>query len=128
EIADAVMADLAVALQPGKARQRLGQWNRAAPMQQIKIDAVGPEPLQATLACFDDPLLRGVVRQYLADDEQPLAQPGAGLGNDLLGSTAAVHLGRVDQGQAEIDPELDRGRLVGGAAAVLAHMPGALAK
>ncbi len=97
-------------------------------MQQVKIDPVGLEPLQAALAGLDHALLRGVVRQHLADDEQPVAMPGDGAADDLLGGAAAVHLGRVDQIHAEVDAELQGGLLVGGAAAVLAHMPGAEAE
>ena len=40
----------------------------------------------------------------------------------------AVHLGRVDQGHAEIEAEPQRRDLVGGAAPVVAHVPGALAE
>ena len=54
--------------------------------------------------------------------------PCGGAGDDLLGAAAAIHLGGVDQGHAEIDPEPHRRRLVGGAAPVLAHMPGPLAE
>src|SRR5271166_3870693 len=54
EIADPVMADLTVALEPLKALQGLGERHRAAPMQQVKIDPVGGEPLEAALAGGDD--------------------------------------------------------------------------
>ena len=52
-------------------------------------------------------------------------RPCDGLGDDLLGAAVAVHLGGVDQSHAELDAEPHRGCLLGGAAAVLAHVPGA---
>src|SRR2546423_15016920 len=60
-------------------------------MQQVKVNAVGLEPFEAALAGVDDPLLRGVVRQHLADDEQPVASALSGLGNNFL---AGPHLRR----------------------------------
>src|SRR4029077_17215343 len=97
-------------------------------MQEIKIDMIGLEALQAALAGVDHALLRGVVGQYLADDEEALAGAGGGARDDLLGGAVAVHLGGVDEGHAEFDAELQGGLLVGGAAALLAHMPSAQAK
>jgi hypothetical protein len=55
------MADLAIALQPREARQRVGERHRAAPVQEIKVDPVGLEPLEAALASLDRAALRGVV-------------------------------------------------------------------
>jgi hypothetical protein len=128
EIADPVMADLAVAQQPPKAGERISQGHRAAPVQEVEIDVVGLEPLQTALAGFDDTVPRSVVGQHLADDEEAVAQPARGLGNDLLGGAIAVHFRGVDQGQAELDSEPDRRRLFLRAAAVLAHVPSALAE
>ena len=95
-------------------------------MQQVQIEPVGLEPLQAALASVDDAVARGVVRQHLADDEQLVALPCRGFPDNLLGAAAAIHLGRVDQGHPELDAELQRRGLLSAAAAVLAHMPGAL--
>ena len=69
EIADPVVADLAVALQLVERGERFGERVRAAPVQEVKIDAVGLEAFEAALASLDRAALRGVVGQYLADDE-----------------------------------------------------------
>src|SRR4051812_33560032 len=39
EVADAVMADFAVALQPLEPGKRVGERHRTAPMQQVQVDA-----------------------------------------------------------------------------------------
>ena len=55
-------ADLAAALQLLKAGQRLGERNRAAPVQEIKVDPVSGEAPEAALACGHDAGARGVAR------------------------------------------------------------------
>ena len=55
EIADTVVADLAVACEPLEALERLGERDRAAPMQQVEVDPVGTEPFEAALARCDHP-------------------------------------------------------------------------
>ena len=50
EVADAEVSDPAVMAQFREPFQRLLQRYRAAPMQQIQIDAVGPQATQAALA------------------------------------------------------------------------------
>ena len=97
-------------------------------MQQIKIDAVGLEPLQAPLAGGDGPGAGRILGQHLADDEAFVAPPGHRLGDHLLGAAIAVHLGGVDQRHAEIEPELQRRHLVLARPPAFAHMPGALAE
>ena len=69
------------------------------------------------------PLARGIVRIDLADEIDLVAPAGDGLGHDLLGAALAVHLGGVDQVQAEIEAELQRLGLGGPIRAALAHVP-----
>src|SRR5215471_932332 len=69
EIADPVVTDLAVALQLQKALEGLGEGNGTAPVQQVKIDAVGGEPLQAALARSNHPAARAIVRIDFADNK-----------------------------------------------------------
>src|SRR3984893_6244630 len=121
-----MMADLAVALETLEAFQGLGERDRAAPMQQIEVDPVGGEPFEAALAGGDHTGARGIVGVDFADNEQLIAHALGGTGDDLLSAPAAVHLGSVDQGHAETDPEPQRRRFLGGAAPVLAHVPGSL--
>src|SRR5262249_54442085 len=84
--------------------------------------------LQAALAGGDRAGARGVVRIDLADDEQAFAPAADCLGDRLLGAALAVHLRRVDQRDAEVEPELDGGNLGGPLRTAPAHAPGAEAQ
>jgi hypothetical protein len=86
EIADPVTADLAVALETQEPLQRLDKRDRAAPMQKVKVDPVGAEPLQAALAGLDDAGARSVVRIDLGYNEEPVAHAGGRLPHHLLGA------------------------------------------
>ena len=75
--------------------------------------------------------------QPVEGDTLTILNPGTGelvghggdrLGDHLLGAARTVHLGGIDQGHAELDPEPHRGRLFRGSTAVLAHVPGSLAE
>jgi len=48
------------------------------------------------------------------------------LGHDALGAAVAVHLGRVDVGQPELQAETKRSDLLSLRSAALTHVPGAL--
>jgi hypothetical protein len=95
-------------------------------MQQVKVDPVSGEPLEAALASGDNAGARAVVWIDLADDEELVSKAMGGSGDDLFGASAAIHLGCVDQGHAEIDAEPQRHSLFGGMAPVLSHVPGSL--
>jgi hypothetical protein len=58
----------------------------------------------------------------------PARRPLIRFGNDQFGAAAAVHLGRVDQRQAELDSGLKGGDFGGEPAAVFPHAPGPLAE
>ncbi len=125
EVAHAPGVDLAVLLQGLEGLHRLGQRIGAAPMQEIEIEPIRLEPLQAALAGGNRPLARGVVRIDLADEEEIVAPPGDGLADDGLRHAFAVHLGRIDQPHAELDPQLHRRQLGRPLGRALAHAPGA---
>src|SRR5262245_55311918 len=61
----------------------------------------------------------------LADDEEVVALAGNGCGERLLGAAVAVHLGGIDQRDAEIETELDRRDFRNSLRLALAHAPGA---
>src|SRR5258708_22531048 len=92
EIAHPVTADLAVTLQRLEGGDGVGKRYVASPVQQVDIDAISGEALQAPLACRDGAMLRGVVRIDLADDEDLVVPPGNRLSDDLLGTALAIHL------------------------------------
>jgi hypothetical protein len=83
-----------------------------APVQQVEVDAVGLEAAKTLLARSDDLLAaRGVGRQNLRDDEDPVSPSRDRLGNQAFGRAVSIHLGGVDQGKSEVDAETQRGEL-----------------
>jgi hypothetical protein len=126
EVADAPVPDLARADQRFKARQRLGQRNGATPVQEIEVDLVGPEALQAAIAGGHRPDRRRMARQDLADQEDLVAASGDRLADQLLGRAGAIHLGCVDQEHAELDTEAQRRDLLRSRPPAFAQIPRAL--
>src|SRR5690348_13594071 len=122
------MADLAGASEVGEAGHRLMQRYAATPMQEIKVNAVGAEPLQAALARGRDAGSRRIRRQNLADDENPVALAGDGLTDQFLGAAVTVHFGGIDERHAEIDAALEGGDGLRLVPAALAHHPRAEAE
>ena len=97
-------------------------------MQQIEIEHLGPEPLQAPLQRHRQGAAGGVVRIDLGDQKHLVPPAGDGFGYHLLCAAIGIHFGGVDQGQPEIEAEAQCGGLGLRGGAVLAHMPGALAQ
>ena len=120
------MADLAGHLQGIEGLDCFRQRHAARPMQQIEIDAVGGEPFQAVLAGPFHAGPRSIGRQHLGNQKGLVAAPGDGFRHHLLGAAAGIHLRRIDERDAEVQPEPQRRDLVGAAPAVLTHLPGAL--
>ncbi len=112
-------------LQRLEGRDRLGERMAPGPMQKIKVEPVGAEALEARLAGLHRALAAGVLRQHLADEKDVVAPAGDRLADDDLGAAIAIHLGGVDEGDAEIETELQRGELGSGFALAFAHHPGA---
>ena len=122
------MADLACGAQVLERAHRFGERHPAPPVQQVKIDAVGAQPPEASLAGLRHAGARGVGRQHLAHQEHLIAPPGDRIGHDLLGAAIAIHLGRIDQRHAKVEPQLQRICLLDPAARVLAHAPCSLSE
>src|SRR5712692_9882687 len=97
------------------------------PVEEIEIHVVRAQALERALARLDGASIGGIRGHDLGGDEGLVAPAGQGLGHDLLGVSVAVHLGRVDMAQAEIETERQRSDLVLPELALLAHVPGALA-
>ena len=97
-------------------------------MEQVEIDAVGLQALQAALAGGDHPGAAGIVGIDLAYDEDLAPAALDGFGDDLLGPALGIHLGGVDEAHAEIEAEAQRRHLVLVAGPALAHLPRPLAQ
>src|SRR5690606_3128902 len=126
EVAHAPGEDFSRLPQRFETGDRLGQRLAAAPVQQIAVQPVGLQPFQRLLAGADRAGARGILRQYLGDEEQsvPLGRRER-LGDDALGPAGAVHLGGVDMGHAGGDAGA-QGR-DGRAAVAVLDVPAALA-
>src|SRR5579875_2526875 len=73
-------------------------------MQEKNVEIFRPQPPQRLLAGADRPLIRGILRQDLAHDEEPLTiEAPDRLTDDLFGAAVAVHLGGIDVGHSELD-------------------------
>lgn len=103
QVADAPSTDFARSFQPFHAADYLGEGNRAAPVQEVKVQPVGSQALKASFARPLQPAAAGILRVGLADEDDLIANPDESLANKGLGCAIAIHLGRVDHGQAEID-------------------------
>ena len=68
------------------------------------------------------------VGQHLADEEDLVPAPVDRVADELLGGAVAVHLGRVDQRQAELEAEPERAKLLRAGGPLLAHLPRPLAE
>ena len=128
EIADAVIRDLARVFQSFEAFEGLRQRGRSAPVQQVEIDAVRPEPAQALLTCLGHQLSGGVVGVEFAYQEYLFAAPGDGFSHHLFRAAFAVHLSGIDEGHPEIETQPERGGLLPAVGAVLSHTPSSLAE
>ena len=97
------MANLAGPLQRQEGVYRLGQRHFATPMQEIKVKPVGIQATQATLAGGDGVLAGRILRIDLAHQKDLIASAVDRLGNELLGLALAIHLGCIDEGEAEVE-------------------------
>ena len=121
--------DEEAALAQGRERlERLGERDGAAPVQQVQVEIIRLQALQAVFAGRDRVAAARVRRQHLADDIDLIAPAGDGLRNELLGAAVAVHLGGVDEVGAEVEARAQRLLLGRALVLVLADLPRALAE
>ena len=71
---------------------------------------------------------RRVVRQDLAHQKHLVPPPRDRLGDQLLGAAVAIHFGGIDEREAAVETEPERGDFLGALRAVVAHVPGTLAE
>ena len=128
KVADAPVPDLALGLQGFHRFDGLAERHRPAPVEQVQVEPVGAEPLQAGLAGTAETFARGILRIGLADQEQLVTHVAERLADEGFGRAVAIHLGRIDERHAEFDSRAQRRSLGGAALVSLAHHPGALAE
>ena len=72
-------------------------------MQEVEVQPVGPQPLQAGFARLFEAITTGIVRVYLADQDHLVAQSYQRLADEALGRAVAVYFSRVDDSHAKLD-------------------------
>ena len=77
-------------------------------MQQVEIEAIRAQALQAALACAQRALVACIGRQHFAHQEDFVAPAGNRLAGEFLGAPAAVHLGGIDVRESQIDAGAQR--------------------
>ena len=103
EIGDAPANDLAVTPQPLECIHRFRKRYAAAPMQQIQVQPVGRETLQAALARRSHAATPGIVRINLADQKHVVAPADGRLRDPHLGTAVSIHLRGIDERHPEIE-------------------------
>src|ERR1700722_4822921 len=126
EIADAPAADLAGGDQRLERVDSFLERDIAAPVQEIEVDLVDAETPETAFAGRNGASPRCMVRQHLADQEQPVATPTDRLPDQFLAATVRIHLRRIDQRHPEIDAEAQRRDLVRSPPRIFPHVPSPL--
>src|SRR5207302_6106300 len=97
KVADAPVTNQTIVPQNVKRIYCLFQWHAATPVQQVKVQSIGPQTLQAPLAGDDRAMASGMLGKDFADQEYFVATAGDGRSDELLRSAIRIHLRRVDQ-------------------------------
>ena len=97
KVAHAPLPDFSFLLQFHQSTDGFGERIAPYPVQQIKVDVIRAEPLQASFASTFCSLVAGIAWQYLADDERPFAATTHGFAHKIF---RAIHLGGIYQCQA----------------------------
>jgi hypothetical protein len=95
-------------------------------VQEIKVDAVGREALEAVFAGAAQRSAASVLRIDLADNEDLIAQAAQSFAKQALSTAVAIHFGGVDQCEAEFDPGAQRRDFASARRGILSHPPCAL--
>src|SRR5713226_136440 len=104
EIADPEKPDLSIALEALESAQGMLERMLPGPVEQVEIDPIRFQSLQAALAGLDRALAGCVLRQHLGGEKNLLAPAGDRFADDLLDRTSAVHLGGVNVAHPRIQP------------------------
>src|SRR6218665_1813857 len=100
----------------------------AAPVQQIEVEPVGAEALQAAFAGRQRAIERRIPRIDLRNEKDFVALTGDSATGDGFRPAVGIHFSRVDERHAEFDAVAEAFGLAVGVGGVFAHAPGAEAK
>ena len=82
-------------------------------MEQIHVEVICAQALERCLYAFKDLWVAGVMRVHLRHQEEALPVVSANrLSHQAFGSSAPVHLGRVDKRHTGIEAGSQRGKLI----------------
>ena len=126
QIGNTPAPDFARAPQRFKPRHGFRERHGTAPMQQVKVYRFNPHPLQAAFTGRHHTAARRIMRIDLGDDENPIAPAGNGITHHFFSAAFAIHLSRVNQGHAKIEPRAQRIGFRRAPRSILTHAPGPL--
>ena len=106
EIADPERPDLAVVDELLHRPHRFADGISRLPVQEVHVEVIEPQPAQRRLAGLDGAAKARMLRQHFGHDEELFARTaGDSLSDELLSAALAVHFGRVDVAQADLDAQ-----------------------
>ena len=123
EVRHSPRTDQAVGSKRFEAGDGVHKRNAAAPVQQVEVEMIGSQALEAALAGGNRSMPGRVVRVDLADQKNLVALPFDRATHYFLCAAIAIHLGGVDQRHAEIDSQLQRRDFALALPCPLAHLP-----
>ena len=98
-------------------------------MEQVQVQVIGAQPAQAVLQTAAQLSPAGMEGIHFGDEKQLFpVQPVDSLSHQLFRPALPIHLGRINQGHAELDAPPERIHFLSPGAEPLAQVPGALAQ
>src|SRR5579883_454927 len=123
EIAHAPQADFPRVDECCEAVERFLQRDRPTPVEEVEVELICPEAVQAALTSGDCSAPGRVLWQDLAHQERLVASSGKRLTDEFFRGTIRVHLSSIDHGHPEVETEAQRRDFLLAAPCVFGHAP-----